>query len=76
MRSETAPFWVGFLLGLGVALIAVAVIAMATGRMKLTKKNIITRDEKPGAFWGWVAAELVIGLAVLAYAIPHWRPGG
>jgi uncharacterized membrane protein YidH (DUF202 family) len=76
MRSETAPFWVGFVLGLGVALIAVAVLAMATGRMKITRNNIIRRDEKPGAFWGWIAAELVIGVAALAYAIPHFGPGG
>lgn len=76
MRSEAAPFWVGFVIGLGVALIAVAVFAMVTGRMKITRNNVVTRDENPSAFWGWVAAEIAIGLVALAVAIPHFGPGG
>jgi hypothetical protein len=76
MRSETSPFWVGFVIGLGVALIAVAIMSMATGKVKLTRKTYIIREEKPEAFWGLVGGSVVVGLVALAIAIPHFGPGG
>jgi uncharacterized membrane protein YidH (DUF202 family) len=76
MRSETAPLWVGFVIGLGVVMIAVAVMALATGRVKLTRDTYVLRDEKPETFWALVAGCIVIGIVALAVAIPHFGPGG
>ena len=76
MRSETAPMWVGFLLGFGIALIAVAVIAIARGNMKIIGNVHIDRAANPGAFWGVVLGSIVVGLAALGYAVPHFGPGG
>jgi hypothetical protein len=76
MRSETSPFWVGFVIGFGVVLIAVAVMSLVTGRVKLTRQSFILRDEKPGTFWALVVGCIVVGIAALAIAIPHFGPGG
>jgi hypothetical protein len=76
MRSETAPFWVGFVIGLGVIMLVVAVMALATGRVKLTRNTYVLRDEKPGSFWALVAGCIAIGIVALVVAIPHFGPGG
>ena len=76
MRSETAPTWVGFAIGFGVALIVVALFALAKGEMKVVSSVTFRRDTQPGAFWVSVILSLVIGVATLAYAIPHFGPGG
>lgn len=76
MRSETAPTWVGFALGFGVALIVVAVFALAKGEMKVVSTLTFRKDTQPGAFWAAVIICLVGGVAILGYAIPHFRPGG
>ncbi|MGE0178563.1 MAG: hypothetical protein AB7O91_01920 [Sphingomonas sp.] len=76
MRSETAPMWVGFLLGLGIALIAVAVVAIARGNMKIIGNLHVDREAQPGAFWGIVIGSVVVGAGALAYAVPHFGPGG
>jgi len=76
MRSETAPTWVGFAIGFGVALIVVAVFALAKGEMKVVSSVTFRRDTQPGPFWASVILSAVIGVATLAYAVPHFRPGG
>ena len=76
MRSETAPMWVGFLLGFGIALIAVAVIAIARGNMKIIGNVHIDRAAQPGAFWGVAISSILVGIGALAYAVPHFGPGG
>jgi ABC-type antimicrobial peptide transport system permease subunit len=76
MRSDTIPTWVGFTLGFGIALVIVAVFALAKGEMKLVSSITFRRDAQPGAYWAAVILSAVIGLATLAYAIPHFRPGG
>ena len=76
MRSETAPTWVGFAIGFGVALIVVAVFALAKGEMKVVSSVTFRRDAQPGPFWVSVILSLVVGVATLAYAIPHFRAGG
>ena len=52
MRSETAPTWVGFAIGFGVALIVVAVFALAKGEMKVVSSVTFRRDTQPGAVLG------------------------
>ncbi len=76
MRSETAPTWVGFAIGFGVALIVVAVFALAKGEMKVVSTLTFRKDTQPGAFWAAVIICLVGGVATLVYTIPHFRPGG
>lgn len=76
MRSETAPTWVGFAIGFGVALIVAAVFAIAKGEMKIVSTVTFRKDTQPGPFWASIAFCAVTGIAVLAYAIPHFRPGG
>ena len=76
MRSETAPMWVGFLLGFGIALIAVAVIGIVRGNMKIIGNLHVDREAQPGLFWGVVISSAVIGFGALAYAVPHFGPGG
>jgi uncharacterized membrane protein (DUF441 family) len=76
MRSETSPFWVGCVIGFGVVLIAVAIMSLVTGRVKLTRHSHVLRDEKPETFWALVAGCIVAGIGALAIAIPHFGPGG
>ena len=76
MLSETAPAWVGFALGFGIALIVVAVFAIAKGEMKVVSSLTIRKDTQPSAFWAAVIICAVGGVATLAYAVPHFRPGG
>ena len=76
MRSETAPFWVGFVIGFGVIMLVVAVMALATGRVKLTRNTYLLREEKPESFWALVVGCIVIGIVALVVAIPHFGPGG
>lgn len=76
MRSETAPTWVGFAIGFGVALIVVALFALAKGEMKVVSSVTFRRDTQPGPFWISVILSAVIGIATLAYAVPHFGPGG
>ena len=54
MRSETAPTWVGFAIGFGVALIVVALFALAKGEMRVVSSVTFRRDTQPGAFWAAV----------------------
>lgn len=76
MRSETAPTWVGFAIGFGVALVVVAVFALAKGEMKVVSSITFRKDTQPGAFWAAVIICALGGIATLAYAVPHFRPGG
>jgi formate hydrogenlyase subunit 3/multisubunit Na+/H+ antiporter MnhD subunit len=76
MRSETAPFWVGFVIGMGVVLIAVAIMSLATGRVKMSRNTYVLREEKPETFWTIVGGCFVVGIVALAIAIPHFGPGG
>lgn len=76
MRSETAPTWVGFAIGFGVALIVVAVFALAKGEMKVVSSVTFRRNAQLGAYWAAVILSAVGGAATLAYAIPHFGPSG
>ena len=76
MRSETAPTWVGFALGFGIALIVVAVFALAKGEMKVVSTVTFRKDTQPRAFWAVAIICAFGGIATLAYAVPHFRPGG
>ena len=76
MRSETAPTWVGFAIGFGVALVVAALFAIGKGEMKIAGSLTLRKDRQPGPFWASIVICLVGGVAVLAYAIPHFRPGG
>lgn len=76
MRSETAPTWVGFAIGFGIALVVVAVFALAKGEMKIVSSVTFRKDAQPAAFWAAVIFCAVGGVMTLGYAIPHFRPGG
>ena len=76
MRSEAPPLWTGFLIGMGVTLLVAAFMAMATGKFKVTRNNIVIREENPEAFWTWVGGMFVVAIGSLIIAIPHFRPGG
>jgi len=76
MRSETAPMWTAFLIGLGVMLIIAAFMVMATGKLKLTRDTTLTREENTGAFWAWVGGMILVGIISIAIATPHFGPGG
>lgn len=76
MRSETAPIWVGFAIGFGVALVVAALFALAKGEMKVVSSLTFRKDTQPGPFWAIIVICIAGGVAVLAYAIPHFRPGG
>lgn len=76
MRSETAPTWVGFAIGLGIAFFVAALFALGKGEMKILSSLTFRKDTQPGPFWASIVICIVGGLATLAYAIPHFRPGG
>lgn len=76
MRSGTAPTRVGFAIGFGVALVAAALFALAKGEMRVVSSRTYRKDTQPGVFWAIVVICIVGGVAVLAYAIPHFRAGG
>jgi hypothetical protein len=44
--------------------------------MKVVSSVTFRKDTQPGAFWAAVIICAVGGVATLAYAIPHFRPGG
>lgn len=76
MRSETAPTWVGFAIGFGIALVVAALFALGKGEMKIVSSVTFRKDTQPGPFWASIVICIVGGVATLAYAIPHFRPGG
>lgn len=76
MRSETAPTWVGFAIGFGVALVVAALFAIGKGEMKIAGSLTLRKESQPGAFWASISICVVLGIATLAYAVPHFRPGG
>lgn len=76
MRSETAPMWSTYLVALGIMLLAVAAIWIATGKVKLKRDSYVLREEKPETFWAIVGGCVVVSIVALAIAIPHFGPGG
>jgi uncharacterized membrane protein YidH (DUF202 family) len=76
MRSETPPMWATYLIALGIMLIAVAVIYLVTGKIKLKRDSYVVREEEPGKFWAIIGGCFAVALIVLAIATPHFGPGG
>jgi formate/nitrite transporter FocA (FNT family) len=76
MRSETAPTWVGFALGLGIMLWVAVGAALVTGKVALTKTKAIEKAEQPEAFWMLVILMAVIGSIAFLYGAAHFGPGG
>ncbi|HST37018.1 MAG TPA: hypothetical protein VLK25_10375 [Allosphingosinicella sp.] len=76
MRSETAPFWSSFLVGMGLILLFSALIWLATGQIKLKRDSYVRRDEQPEKFWAIIGGCVAVSLVSLAIAIPHFGPGG
>jgi NADH:ubiquinone oxidoreductase subunit 2 (subunit N) len=76
MRSETPPFWSGFLVGIGIMLLVLPFIWMATGKIKLKRDSYVVREESPETFWMIIGGCFVISLVALVIAVPHFHPGG
>lgn len=76
MRSETAPMWATFLIALGIMLIVAVVATIATGKIKLTRDNIVAREENPQTFWAILGGTVVVAIVSFVIAVPHFGPGG
>jgi len=76
MRSETPPTWATFLIALGIMLLVVVMLWITTGKVKLKRDSYVMRDENPETFWAIIGGCVVVALASLVIAVPHFGPGG